>query len=177
MIAEHVRYTTIASPIGALLLTSDPEGECVTGLYMESHKGGPTPSKRWEPDAGAFRETARQISAYFAGELRSFDVPVRLVGTDFQLLVWEALREIPFGETVTYGDLAGRIGCAGSARAVGAANGRNPVSIIVPCHRVIGSSGSLTGYGGGLDRKRWLLQHERAVPTRSEQLLLASENW
>ena len=108
------------------------------------------------------------VEAYFRGHLESLDqVPVETAGTPFQQMVWSALRTIPVGTTVTYGQLAARIGKPRSSRAVGAASGANPVPIVVPCHRVIGANGTLTGYGGGLDRKRWLLAHERALPARS----------
>jgi methylated-DNA-[protein]-cysteine S-methyltransferase len=109
-------------------------------------------------------EVARQLMAYFAGRLIDFDVPLRLHGTTFQRRVWAALADIPYGETVSYGELAALIGQPTAARAVGLANGRNPVAVIVPCHRVIGSTGSLVGYGGGLDRKRYLLRLERGRP-------------
>jgi O-6-methylguanine DNA methyltransferase len=112
------------------------------------------------PQARPLRAAAEQLDQYFAGARRRFDLPLDLPGTPFQQRVWQALSEIPFGETLSYGQLAARIGKPGAARAVGLANNRNPISIIVPCHRVIGADGSLTGYGGGLDRKRWLLAHE-----------------
>lgn len=161
MSVEKVYYTVIDSSLGALTLTS--YGEALTGLYLEAHKGGPERGDRWERLDDAFREAKGQLAAYFAGELRDFDLPVALRGTEFQRRVWQALQAIPYGETLSYAELAARIGAAGSARAVGTAVGRNPISIIVPCHRVVGSGGSLTGYAGGLDRKRWLLEHECAV--------------
>ncbi len=152
----RVRYTAIDSPIGPLTLIGD--GEALSGLYMELH----TPAARSVPggavrDDGAFAAARTQLGEYFAGERTTFDVPLRLAGTPFQLEVWQALQAIPYGETASYGELARRIGRPAAVRAVGLANGRNPVSIIVPCHRVIGSDGSLTGYGGGLERKRHLL--------------------
>ena len=110
------------------------------------------------------RETARQLSAYFDGSLRVFSVPLAFEGTPFQRSVWQALLTIPYGETRTYGEIARQIGNPAAVRAVGAANGRNPISIIVPCHRVIGADGSLTGYGGGVEAKRWLLGHESGRP-------------
>jgi len=152
-------FTHFQSPIGRLLLTSD--GTALTGLYMEpSHEaqslGG------WSEDATAAPLTAtlQQLSEYFAGARRVFDLPLRLEGTVFQQRVWRELTVIPYGETWSYGQLARRIGKPSASRAVGLANGRNPISILVPCHRVIGADGSLTGYGGGLERKQWLLAHE-----------------
>jgi methylated-DNA-[protein]-cysteine S-methyltransferase len=153
-------YSIVDSPIGALLLTS--RGGPLCGLYMEPHEGPYKPAPDWRRDDNAFRAARDQLAAYFAGTLRRFQLPLAFVeGTEFQRRVWYALLEIPYGETISYADLAGRIGAAKAVRAVGAANGRNPISIVVPCHRVIGSNGSLTGYGGGLPRKRWLLEHER----------------
>jgi methylated-DNA-[protein]-cysteine S-methyltransferase len=111
---------------------------------------------------GVLDETARQLTAYFAGTLTAFDLPLDLVGTPFQLAAWHALAEIPYGTTVSYGEQAGRIGRPAAIRAVGAANGRNPVPIVLPCHRIVGSDGSLTGFGGGLELKRFLLDHEAA---------------
>ena len=151
-------YTTIASPIGELLLKSD--GESITGLYMHKHKRGATPTREWKRNDAALKQSSVQLRAYFAGELREFELPLAPEGTPFQQRVWRALCDIPFGETVSYGELARRIGQPTASRAVGLANGRNPISIVVPCHRVIGADGSLTGYGGGLARKRWLLAHE-----------------
>jgi methylated-DNA-[protein]-cysteine S-methyltransferase len=117
----------------------------------------------WQPaDAGAFGDVVEQLAAYFDGSLTEFDVELHLDGTDFQRRVWEALRTIPYGETRSYGEIAAQIGSPGASRAVGLANGRNPISIIIPCHRVIGSTGGLTGYGGGIDRKQALLALETA---------------
>ncbi|HWB08932.1 MAG TPA: methylated-DNA--[protein]-cysteine S-methyltransferase [Pirellulales bacterium] len=151
-------YTIVPSPVDDLLLVSD--GEALTGLYMEETCGAKTVEPAGKKDPGPFREVKRQLSAYFAGELRQFDLPIRLAGTEFQKIVWAALRDLQFGQRVSYGELARRIGRPSASRAVGLANGRNPVGIIVPCHRVIGASGSLVGYGGGLHRKQWLLEHE-----------------
>ena len=151
-----ILYASIASPIGELLLASD--GECVTGIYMQDQKHGAGPD--WKRDDAALTEPRMQLQAYFAGELRDFELPLAARGTPFQQGVWRALRDIPYGETISYGELARRIGQPAAARAVGLANGRNPIAIVVPCHRVIGANGSLTGYGGGLARKRWLLAHE-----------------
>ena len=147
------------SPIGRLLLTSD--GTHLTGLFMEP-SGKAQSTDGWVEDATVepLAATLEQLSEYFAGTRRVFDLPLRLQGTAFQQRVWRELREIPYGETWSYGQLAKRIGNPSASRAVGLANGRNPISILVPCHRVIGADGSLTGYGGGLERKRWLLAHE-----------------
>lgn len=142
----------VASPIGPLRLTSN--GEALTGLYMVD-QGGP----RSDGDA-VLAEAERQLEGYFAGELRGFDLPLAPSGTEFQLQVWGELLNIPYGATISYGELARRVGDPKGARAVGAANGQNPISIIIPCHRVIGANGSLIGYGGGLDRKRFLLELE-----------------
>lgn len=153
-------YTRIESPIDPLLLTSD--GEALTSLFMMSQRHGPFFSDAWIRDDNAkpFAEAQKQMKAYFAGELTEFDLPLVMRGTEFQQQVWQELQNIPFGVTISYGELAERVGNPKSSRAVGAANGRNPISIIVPCHRVIGANGKLTGYGGGMERKEWLLAHE-----------------
>jgi methylated-DNA-[protein]-cysteine S-methyltransferase len=149
-------WTTVDSPVGELLLTSD--GESLTRLMFAPITTDPT----WSPEpCPVLTETVRQLSAYFAGERTDFDLPLAATGTPFQLRVWEALRGIPYAETINYGQLAGRTGNVKASRAVGLANGRNPIAIVVPCHRVIGANGSMTGYGGGLDRKRTLLDLER----------------
>lgn len=151
--------TTITSPIGRLLLVG--AGGRLHGLYMLD---GPKPLPRdpaWVDDPRPFADVVLQLEQYFAGERTAFDVDVELVGTPFQRRVWSALREIPYGETISYGELARRIEQPSAVRAVGLANGRNPVSVIVPCHRVIGANGTLTGYGGGVERKRLLLDLER----------------
>ncbi len=157
----------VASPIGTVTLVSD--GEALRALLFEDHQDWLVRHLREhyaDHDVVAARDPAgasTKLAAYFAGELTVIDdIPVRLAGTDFQQTVWAALREIPCGTTTTYGALAQRLGKSpGASRAVGLANGSNPVSIVVPCHRVIGSDNKLTGYGGGLPRKQWLLQHER----------------
>lgn len=149
------------SPIGVLTLLSD--GSCLTGLYMGEHAGAAAAVGRSQRSAAAFRAVTEQLDAYFAGQLQGFDVPTAAQGTVFQQKVWFALCTIPYGTTVTYRDIAEQIGAPKAVRAVGLANGRNPISIIVPCHRVIGANGSLTGYGGGLDRKRVLLDLEAAA--------------
>lgn len=154
-------FTFVDSPLGPLLLVGR-EG-ALTGLYLGSHERCPQPDPAWTEDAAAFAGVAAQLEEYFAGRRTTFDVDVDLVGTPFQVEVWRALQEIPHAETISYAELARRIGRPAAVRAVGAANGRNPVSIIVPCHRVIGADGSLTGYGWGVDRKVWLLDHERSM--------------
>lgn len=156
---QSMFYSKIESPIGELLLTADERG--LTGLFMNAKAEIPDSSS--SRNDAVFHEAKRQIDAYFAGTLKVFDLPIVFTGTPFQNEVWKALCEIPFGETLSYGSMARRVGRPAASRAVGAANGRNPISIIVPCHRVIGADGSLTGYGGGMDRKRWLLHHEGAL--------------
>ncbi len=156
-------YTALESPLGLLLLTGD--GAALTGLYMTGHRHGPAIAASWrrDDDAPPFAAARSQLAAYFAGERRVFDLPLQPSGTPFQQAVWRALAQIAFGETLSYGELARRLGKPDAARAVGLANGRNPLSIVVPCHRVVGASGALTGYGGGMDRKAWLLAHERGT--------------
>jgi methylated-DNA-[protein]-cysteine S-methyltransferase len=158
---SHVCYCFVPSPIGRLLVTA--EGPLMTGLYLSGHKGGPTPRPDWHQTDEPFDAVRRQLDAYFAGRLRTFNLPLRLAGTPFQRRVWQELVRIGFGETIAYAELAARIGQPGAARAVGHANGRNPISIVVPCHRVIRAGGALGGYGGGLEAKRWLLEFERKV--------------
>jgi methylated-DNA-[protein]-cysteine S-methyltransferase len=155
-----VLYSVYSSPIGDLTLTSD--GAALTGLYMCQHRGQPAsgPEASWQRDDSAFQAVREQLASYFDGKLRDFDLPLRMDGTPFQQRVWQGLREIPYGETISYAELARRIGHPGASRAVGSANGRNPISIVVPCHRVIAADGTLGGYGGGLGRKDFLLQHE-----------------
>jgi methylated-DNA-[protein]-cysteine S-methyltransferase len=135
----------------------------LAGLYMERQRHRPAEETFGEPDDTPFAEVSDQLAAYFAGRRTTFDLPMTMAGTPFQQRVWASLREIPHGETITYGQLAERIGQPAAVRAVGLANGKNPIGIIVPCHRVVGSTGSLVGYGGGLDRKRHLLAFERKV--------------
>ncbi|MEJ8651246.1 methylated-DNA--[protein]-cysteine S-methyltransferase [Streptomyces sp. MS1.AVA.3] len=150
------------TPVGPLTLVA--VGEALTGLYMTDQRHRP-PQETFgdpaDPDEPPFALAIAQLRAYFRGELTTFDLPLALHGTPFQRRVWAALCTIPYGETLSYGQLAARLGVPTAARAVGLANGRNPVGIIVPCHRVVGANGSLTGYGGGLDRKRRLLAFER----------------
>ena len=152
-------YTTIESPIGELLLSSTVDGE-LTRLYMQDAPRPFTVPADWRRDDRSCVAAIEQLREYFDGERHEFTLPLAPHGNAFELRVWEALREIPYGETVSYGEIARRIGSATAARAVGLANGRNPIAVIVPCHRVIGADGSLTGYGGGLERKRYLLDLE-----------------
>jgi methylated-DNA-[protein]-cysteine S-methyltransferase len=154
-------HTVVDSPVGPLTLVA-VDG-AIAGLYMDGQRHRPPEESFGEPEAALFIEAANQLQAYFAGRLTTFDLPLTLAGTPFQRRVWSALRGIPYGTTVSYGKLADWIGQPTAARAVGLANGRNPIGIIVPCHRVVGSAGSLTGYGGGLDRKRYLLGLERRI--------------
>ncbi len=151
-------YTVIDSPLDPLLLLSDGDNLC--GLYMDAQKYRPQQREDWKKDDGQFAQAKQQLRAYFAKELRSFSLPLAVSGTEFQRRVWSALLTIACGETKSYLDLAKQIKSPKAVRAVGLANGKNPISIIVPCHRVIGSNGKLTGYGGGLPRKQWLLEHE-----------------
>ena len=153
---EITLYIHIPSPIGELLLVGDEHR--LRGLYMDGR-----PRDGWQKASEPFANAKDQLDQYFAGERTEFDLELDMRGTQFQRGVWDALRTIPYGETRSYGEIARQIGRPDRARAVGAANGQNPVSIIVPCHRVIGADGSLTGYGGGLDRKRWLLDNESGV--------------
>lgn len=152
-------FTTLDSPVGELLLLGD--GDALTGLFFAEHARGPARGAHGERRPEAFATVAEQLEAYFAGRLTAFDLPLAPAGTPFQRDVWRALRAVPYGETTTYGELARRAGRPGAARAVGTANARNPISIVTPCHRVVGASGALTGYAGGLERKRALLALER----------------
>ncbi len=160
---ETCLYSYFSSPIGRLLLTSD--GEALTALHLPEERGKPAAGHpaNARRDDGAFREARSQLESYFAGELRVFELLLRPAGTAFQRLAWEELLRIPFGASISYAEQARRIGRSGAARAVGAANGRNPIAIVIPCHRVIGANGSLTGYGGGIALKEWLLRHEANV--------------
>lgn len=149
------------TPVGRLLLAGD-----AAGLRRVHFQSGPSPLRppaQWHKDAAPFAPARRQLEEYFGGTRRAFTLPLAPVGTEFQLAVWQALKAIPYGDTLSYAELARRVGREGSARAVGLANGANPLPIIVPCHRVIGSDGSLTGFGGGLDIKRALLMLEGAA--------------
>lgn len=159
-------YTFIDSPLGRLFVQGD--GQFVTGLYLPGQKSWRGADTAGRQSDAAFVAARKQLAEYFAGERRQFDVPVRLAGTPFQLRVWQELVRIPFGTTITYAELARRIGHPTASRAVGRANGCNPISIIVPCHRVIGANGNLTGYAGGVDKKQWLLAWEHRCVTTAE---------
>jgi methylated-DNA-[protein]-cysteine S-methyltransferase len=153
------QHTVIDSPYGPLTLVAT-DG-VLSGLYMTDQRHRPPEETFGEPDDMPFGEAIEELRAYFAGELKEFSVRLRLDGTPFQRSVWEQLRKIPYGETRSYGELADALGNPKASRAVGLANGKNPLGIIVPCHRVVGADGSLTGYGGGLERKQRLLDFER----------------
>jgi len=163
-------YDFYASPQGQMLLVADEEG--LAGVYFDGQKYLPHVASQWRRDAqhATLRQAKRELAEYFGGERKRFDVALAPEGTPFQRSVWTAIASVGFGETITYGELAKRAGCPGSARAAGAATGRNPIGIIVPCHRILGSDGSLTGYAGGLDRKRALL----ALESGSTELLLTA---
>ncbi|MFC5213176.1 methylated-DNA--[protein]-cysteine S-methyltransferase [Streptomyces coerulescens] len=154
------QHTVIDSPYGPLTLVADDGVLC--GLYMTDQRHRPSEETFGRRDESPFAEAEDQLEAYFTGELKEFTLELRLLGTPFQRTVWEQLRQIPYGETRSYGQLADALGNSGASRAVGLANGKNPIGIIVPCHRVVGANGSLTGYGGGLDRKQRLLDFESA---------------
>jgi methylated-DNA-[protein]-cysteine S-methyltransferase len=176
------RFTEMESPIGLLRLRGTGRG--LTGIFMEKHRHGPEAADQlgWERDDALFEEARAQLADYFAGRRTTFDLAVdrgALGGTPFQRRVWSELENIPYGVTVSYGELAKRIGKPEAVRAVGLANGRNLLSIVVPCHRVIGANGTLTGYGGGLEKKRWLLEleqggalFERSVSARPDSRLV-----
>ena len=151
-------YTRIDSPVGKLLLAADAQG--LRQLSFESSKRAVSEQPDWREDEAPFAEVIRQLQAYFQGELRSFNLPLAPEGTQFQLRVWNSLRTIPYGETISYAQLAQQIGNPKAVRAVGLANGCNPIALIIPCHRVIGTDGSLTGFGGGLPVKKKLLALE-----------------
>ncbi|NEA86340.1 methylated-DNA--[protein]-cysteine S-methyltransferase [Streptomyces sp. SID9913] len=156
------QHTVIDSPYGPLTLVADDDG-VLCGLYMTEQRHRPAEETFGDRDDAPFAEAREQLSAYFAGELKEFTLPLRPHGTPFQRRVWDELRRIPYGETRSYGRLADALGSPKASRAVGLANGRNPIGIVIPCHRVIGASGSLTGYGGGLERKQRLLDFERGA--------------
>jgi methylated-DNA-[protein]-cysteine S-methyltransferase len=161
-----VLYSTVDSPIGELLLLGD--GHALHGLWMRCGRAA-LARPGWTRVDGPFEDARGQLAEYFAGRRLAFDLPLAMAGTPFQVRVWRALLEIPYGETTSYGELARQVQPGGgwqAARAVGAANGRNPIAVVVPCHRVIGANGSLTGYGGGLERKRFLLDLEAATLAR-----------
>lgn len=158
----HIEIDSIVGP-----LTLVAEEGAIVGLYMDLQRHRPEDDTLGEPHPGGrrvepFKAAADQLDAYFAGELTHFNLPLAPQGSDFQQRVWAALQEIPYGQTESYGELAARIGSPGGARAVGLANGKNPIGIVIPCHRVVGADGSLTGYGGGVERKKRLLDLELA---------------
>ena len=155
---------SIPTPLGSLLLVGD--GDAVRGLYYPDHRPAPQLGTTTRDDA-LLDEAVRELEEWFAGTRTRFDVAVEFTGTDFQRRVWMALRDIPYGETVSYGELAATLGRPAAARAIGHAVARNPISIIVPCHRVVGTNGRLTGYAGGVERKAHLLELERKVSARS----------
>ena len=160
-LAEHRTHTVVDSPVGPLTLVA--VNGTLSGLYMRRQRHRPPEETFGEPDTEPFTEVANQLQGYFDGQRTAFDLPMVFAGTPFQQRVWTALRDIPYGETITYGQLADRIGQPTAARAVGLANGKNPIGIIVPCHRVVGSTGGLTGYGGGLATKQHLLSFEKGA--------------
>ena len=169
------KYTYIKSPVGILMLAGNAEG-LADVRFMEGRHPATPPEESWIEDNKPFREAAAQLRAYFDGKLREFNLPLVPKGTQFQLQVWSALREIPYGKTISYAELARRIDKPKAVRAVGAANGRNPLAIIVPCHRVIGSDGSLTGYGGGMRNKELLLALEGNGTKRLELGISSTES-
>jgi methylated-DNA-[protein]-cysteine S-methyltransferase len=161
-----IYFDYLASPLGDLLIVGDSQH--VTRLYLPNHKGAAPPDADWRQSPAPFEQARQQLAEYFAGARQNFDIPVLPAGTAFQQRVWQQLLRIPFGTTISYAELARRIGMPNASRAVGNANGRNPISIIIPCHRVIGANGRLTGYAGGLDNKRWLLDRERGEQVLSQ---------
>jgi methylated-DNA-[protein]-cysteine S-methyltransferase len=166
---DPATFASVPSPLGALVVVASDAG--VAGVYFppSGHRRSPVAGPGWAQEDGRGRASAvlaqarAQLGEYFSGARTTFDVPLDSGGSPFQRRVWDALRTIPYGTTVSYSDLARRLGDVRATRAVGAANAKNPVPIIVPCHRVVGARGELTGFGGGLDRKRWLLEHEGAL--------------
>jgi methylated-DNA-[protein]-cysteine S-methyltransferase len=162
-------FSRFASPVGELLLTASDAA--LTGVYFSTSRRGPPPAHHADwieadgqgPASALLARARQQLTEYFDGTRTSFDLPLEALGSAFEHRVWNALRTIPYGTTTSYGDLARRLGDPKGSRAIGAANGKNPIPIIVPCHRVVGANGDLTGFGGGLERKRWLLEHEGAL--------------
>lgn len=163
-------YCWHPSPVGRLLLAADGDALIAVGFGEAPHTA--VPEEYWREDAAPLDEARRQLDEYFAGTRREFDLPLRPLGTHFQHSVWSALREIPYGTTWSYQQLAVRVGRERAVRAVGLANARNPLAIVVPCHRVIGSNGALTGFGGGIEAKAWLLVHERRVLGEPQEVSL-----
>jgi methylated-DNA-[protein]-cysteine S-methyltransferase len=157
------RYIRFVTPLGSLFATA--AGSSLTGIHFEGGRHAPAIAREWteDPDSSPLRECAQQLRDYFEGKRQRFDLPLMPQGTPFQKRVWEEIARIPYGSTLTYAELAARAGAPGAARAAGAATGRNPLSIVVPCHRVVGTDGTLTGYAGGLERKTMLLEIEGAL--------------
>jgi methylated-DNA-[protein]-cysteine S-methyltransferase len=157
-------YDFHESPQGQMLLVANDAG--LAGVYFDGQKYLPQVASQWrrDPDHAMLRQARRELAEYFAGKRKRFELALAPEGTEFQRSVWKAISSVEFGETISYGELAERAGCPGSARAAGAATGRNPLGIIVPCHRIVGANGSLTGYAGGLERKRALLALESGIP-------------
>lgn len=162
------RHTVVDSPLGALTLVA--EGDALSGVYFEGHRRGPSPDSLGPREEAGFEDARAQLEQYFEGRLRHFDLPLAPRGDSFQQRVWKLLEQIPYAETRSYGELARELGDPALAQAVGAANGRNPLSIIVPCHRVVAADGSLTGYAGGLERKRHLLDLEESAAGTASRL-------
>jgi methylated-DNA-[protein]-cysteine S-methyltransferase len=177
---KSTHFTQMDSPLGIISLSGTERG--LAGVFMEDHRHGPVEAQRrgWQRADALFAEVRSQLEDYFAGRRTAFSLDIdrdAIGGTSFQRRVWQALQEIPYGVTISYGELARRIHQPTAVRAVGLANGRNPLSIIVPCHRVIGSDGKLTGYGGGMERKRWLLDLEsRAMRSIAASLSVSKES-
>lgn len=159
-------HKTIDSPVGSLTLVLSGSG-ALCGLYMHNQRHLPSADRFGDPSAIGFDDVEKQLAQYFAGIRTQFELELDPAGTEFQRKIWQLLREIPYGETISYAQLSDRYGDPLAIRAVAAANGKNPIGIIVPCHRVIGSDGSLTGYAGGLERKRFLLDLENPVPAEA----------
>lgn len=157
-------YDFYKSPYGQMLLVANDAG--LAGVYFDGQKYLPTVASQWRRNPGhaRLRQAQRELTEYFAGKRKRFELALAPEGTEFQRSVWKAISSVEFGETISYGELAARAGCPGSARAAGAATGRNPIGVIVPCHRIVGANGSLTGYAGGLERKRALLALEAGLP-------------
>jgi methylated-DNA-[protein]-cysteine S-methyltransferase len=159
---SNVSMCRVPSPLGEILLVADAAGEALCGLYLAEQKYFPTDSSQWSERCSLplFRDVAAQLREYFAGARERFDVSLAPAGTPFQRTVWSEIAKVPFGETISYAELARRCGRPAAVRAAGAATGRNPITVIIPCHRIVGSAGALTGYAGGLERKRKLLALE-----------------
>ena len=160
-------FDYFASPLGRMLLATD--GDALTGAWFDGQRHQPPLGAHWHrrDDLPILRQAASEFAAYFAGGRTRFELALAPAGTPFQRAVWDAIAAVPCGETIAYRELALRVGRPAAVRAAAAATGRNPLSIVIPCHRIVGANGALTGYAGGLERKRWLLLHERAVPAQA----------